>query len=135
MCAANMDGSEKLPLLVIGKSKKPRCFKNVKSLPVTYESNGKAWMTSVLFEKWITDLDQKFANEGRKVLMFLDNCSAHPKAVQEKLKAIELKFFPPNTTSVLQPMDLGIIKNLKHYYRRTLVKQRLIEMENESVRH
>ncbi|XP_021706417.1 tigger transposable element-derived protein 4-like [Aedes aegypti] len=29
MCATNMDGSEKLPLFVIGKSQKPRCFKDI----------------------------------------------------------------------------------------------------------
>jgi hypothetical protein len=28
---ANMDGSWKMPLLIIGKSEKPRCFKHVKS--------------------------------------------------------------------------------------------------------
>src|SRR5699024_11532775 len=41
----NMTGSIKKKLLVIGKSKKPRCFRNVKRLPVIYESNKKAWMT------------------------------------------------------------------------------------------
>lgn len=45
---ANTDGSEKLPLLVIGKSAKPRCFKNAK-VPVNYTANKKAWMTSKLF--------------------------------------------------------------------------------------
>ncbi|XP_052564774.1 tigger transposable element-derived protein 4-like [Culex pipiens pallens] len=116
LCATNMDGSDKLPLLVIGKSKKPRCFKNVKSLPVIYESNSKAWMTSLIFEKWLNDLDRKFGEENRKVLMFVDNCTAHPKRLQDKLININLQFFPPNATSVLQPLDLGIIKNLKHYY-------------------
>lgn len=133
MCAANMDGSEKLPLLVIGKSKNPRCFKNVKSLPVLYESNTKAWMTSLIFEKWLIDLDKKFEMENRQVLMFVDNCTAHPKAVQEKLKFIKLHFFPPNATSVLQPLDLGIIKALKHHYRYSLVKQRIDEMEQRKV--
>ncbi|XP_022086316.1 tigger transposable element-derived protein 4-like [Acanthaster planci] len=33
MVCANMDDSEKMPLLVIGKSKKPRCFAKVKSVP------------------------------------------------------------------------------------------------------
>lgn len=36
---ANIDGSEKLLILVFGKSKKPRCFQNMKSLPSGYESN------------------------------------------------------------------------------------------------
>ncbi|GBL99789.1 Tigger transposable element-derived protein 4 [Araneus ventricosus] len=35
---ANMSGNEKLKPLVIGKSKRPGCFKNVKSLPVEYEA-------------------------------------------------------------------------------------------------
>ena len=35
MIAANMDGSEKLPLLAIGKSAKPCCFKNVRLLQLS----------------------------------------------------------------------------------------------------
>lgn len=42
-----MDGSEKLPLFVIGKSLKPRCFKNA-TIPVDYTANSKAWMTGKL---------------------------------------------------------------------------------------
>ena len=41
LVGSNSDGSEKLPLLIIGKSKNPRCFKNVKSLPVEYTSSKK----------------------------------------------------------------------------------------------
>lgn len=39
MVGANADGSEKLPLLAIGKYANPRCFKNVKELPVDYVNN------------------------------------------------------------------------------------------------
>jgi hypothetical protein len=42
LLGANADGSDKLPVLVIGKSKNPRCFKNVKQLPVQYTANAKA---------------------------------------------------------------------------------------------
>jgi hypothetical protein len=41
LVGANMQGSDKLPLLVIGKSAKPRAFNNVK-VPVTYLANKKA---------------------------------------------------------------------------------------------
>lgn len=52
MLAANMSGTEKLKPLVIGKSAKPRGFKNIKDtakLPVTWKSNKKAWMNSLFF--------------------------------------------------------------------------------------
>lgn len=55
-----LDESEKLPLLMIGKSANPRCFKNVKSKPVEYVKSAKAWMTSGLFQKWLLNLDKKF---------------------------------------------------------------------------
>lgn len=53
LVAANMTGSVKKKLLVIGKSRTPRCSKNIKhmkNLPVDYDSIKKAWMTSVIWE-------------------------------------------------------------------------------------
>jgi len=41
MVCANMSGTEKIPILIIGKSANPRCFKNVKTLPTQYTSNKK----------------------------------------------------------------------------------------------
>ncbi|GFO36892.1 tigger transposable element-derived protein [Plakobranchus ocellatus] len=63
-----------------------------------------------------------------KVLLTLDNCTAHPKVTN--LKAVELLFLPPNTTSKSQPCDMGIINNVKCHYRGTLLK-RLIDYINE----
>lgn len=42
---ANMDGTEKLPLLTIGKSATLRCFKTIKSKPIEYKANKKALIT------------------------------------------------------------------------------------------
>lgn len=75
--AANMTGTEKLPLFAIGKSRNRRCFKNVRSLLSDYAANKKAWVTGELFAQWLTRLDKKFDRCGRKVLLFVDNCSAH----------------------------------------------------------
>ena len=111
---------EKLPLLVIGKSKKPRCFKGVQNLPCEYRSQSKSWMTGDLFIEWLSTLDRKFVSDARKVLMMVDNCPAHPDV--PNLKAITLTFLPPNTTSKLQPMDQGVIRSLKAYYRKDLVR-------------
>ena len=77
MVAANMDGSEKLPLLVVGKSKSPRCFRGI-SLPVAYNNSKNAWMTSAIFQTWLIDLNKRM-KKGRRILLIVDNCSAHPK--------------------------------------------------------
>jgi len=55
--------------------------------------------------------------------MLADNCAAH--AVDVQLTNVKLAFLPPNTTSLAQPMDQGIIANFKKQYR-SLVLQRLV---------
>ena len=62
MVCASMAGEQ----VVIGKYKKPGCFKNIRSLPVMYKANTRAWMVSELFTEWLIDLDKKFYREGRK---------------------------------------------------------------------
>ena len=59
-------------------------------------------MDSMLFEEWVRELDNQFEKENQKVALIIDNCTAHPEI--GGLKAIDLFFLPPNTTSVLQPM-------------------------------
>lgn len=130
MVASNMTGSEKIKLLVIGKSKNPRCFKGVKSLETGYDFNKKSWMTGEIYEKWLVQLDKDFLRQKRQVVLFVDNCPAHPRNVQQKLKAIKLVYFPPNMTSRLQPMDQGIIKNLKIHYRKRILTKILNAVEN-----
>ncbi|XP_071044155.1 tigger transposable element-derived protein 4-like [Parasteatoda tepidariorum] len=111
LLGANMNGNEKLKPLVIGKSKRPRCFKNVKSLPVEYEANSNAWMTTMIWERHIRKLDSQFSRQKRKVSIIVDNCTAHSQP--ESLKAIEIVFLPPNVTALLQPLHQGIIRDFK----------------------
>ena len=73
-------------------------------------------MTSDFFKTWLQDFDREMLVKGRKVLMLVDNCPAHP--VIQGLRAVELLFLPPNCTSVLQPMDQGIIRLFKFFYRK-----------------
>ncbi|XP_036340613.1 tigger transposable element-derived protein 4-like [Rhagoletis pomonella] len=101
-------------------------------LEVDYENNSKSWMTSELYEKWLLKLDKKFAAQKRKILLFIDNCPAHPKSAQSKLTNIKTVYFPPNMTSSLQPMDQGIIQNLKHHYRKRILKKVLCYSEKEA---
>lgn len=52
----NSTGSVKLEPLIIGHSKRPRCFKkkDPKDLGFLYYWNKKAWMTGSLFSKWVS---------------------------------------------------------------------------------
>ena len=129
LLGANMDGTDCLTPLVIGKSANPRCFKNVKTLPVTYRNNNKAWMTGYLWTEWIRSLDNKMASRKRKIVLFVDNCPAHP--VVSNLKAIVVHYLPPNTTAVLQPMDQGIIQCFKSWYRKLLLERMVDCIDNE----
>jgi hypothetical protein len=57
--------------------------------------------------------------QTRAVNLSLLNCPAHPHV--KGLKSVKLVFLPPNTTSVTQPMDQGVIRNLKLHYRKLVV--------------
>ena len=125
LLGSNMDGSEKLDLMIIGKSKNPRCFKNIKNLPVIYKNNSTSWMTNKLFEEYLKIFNQKMKKEKRQILMFIDKCPAHHFV---EFSNIKMKFLPENTTSILQPMDQGVIKCFKSYYRKRIVKKLIADL-------
>ena len=106
-CEASVTG-EKLPLLVIGKSKNLRCFKNVKTLPFQYKAHPKIWMDTEIFTDWIKHLDWKLLAQNRKVAFIIDNCPVHPDV--PGLMGIYLLFLPPEL------MGQGVIRSLKAKY-------------------
>lgn len=135
MTCANAAGTHRLPLLLIGKSKKPRCFKNIKNLPVTYTAQKSAWMDSKLFLDWFENdfikNVKKWRNDNHKtgkVLLLLDNAPSHPSA--EVLNSIDpdfqVMYFPPNVTSLIQPMDQGVIEKFKRMYRKQMLRRLLL---------
>ncbi|KAE8955357.1 hypothetical protein PR001_g32140, partial [Phytophthora rubi] len=65
--ATNADGSDKLPLLFIGKSQNPRAFKGhdvSAELGVVYTNSQKAWMNSTIFLRWLHALDLRMRREN-----------------------------------------------------------------------
>eukprot|EP00745_Piridium_sociabile_P024941 TRINITY_DN39506_c0_g1_i2.p1 TRINITY_DN39506_c0_g1~~TRINITY_DN39506_c0_g1_i2.p1 ORF type:complete len:297 (-),score=64.17 TRINITY_DN39506_c0_g1_i2:69-959(-) len=66
--------------------------------------------------------------EKRSVLLILDNCTAHEK-FQPQLKATELLFLPPNSTSKTQPLDQGIVRNVKLHYRNAHLMQLVAHLD------
>ena len=53
--------------------------------------------------------------QQQKIALLLGNCSAHGDV--EELKCIEVVKLPPNTASLIQPCDMGIVRTLKAYCR------------------
>ncbi|KAH9071741.1 hypothetical protein Ae201684P_022188 [Aphanomyces euteiches] len=117
--AANCSGSDKLPLLFIGKAARPRCFgnKSAEQLCFIYRFNRKAWMTITIFSEWISKFNAMMATMGRSVLLVLDNASSH-KIEEVELTHVRVLMLPPNATSALQPMDAGVIAAFKRYFKR-----------------
>jgi hypothetical protein len=121
----NKTGTDKLKPVFIGKSANPRCLKNVNKtqLPVVYEYNRKAWMNQTIFTMIMTRLQRKAACQNRKFLIILDNATCHKLDYNAlNFTNLEIIFLPPNSTSKSQPLDKGIIQNVKVFYRRKLVQ-------------
>jgi hypothetical protein len=76
--------------------------------------------------KW----NNEFRRKNRKIVLLADNCPAHPHI--QDLSNIKLVFLPPNATSVLQPMNMGIIKSIKGYCKRFFVLQ-LIDLRERGL--
>ena len=72
---------------------------------------------------WLQGVDQTISADGRKVALLVDNCPAYPHI--DGLKSVILVYLPPNTTSKTHPMDQGVIRTLKAYYRTQLVQRAL----------
>lgn len=119
--ATNATGSDRLPLWLIGTAKTPRALRGVNFLAIgcTWRWNKKAWMRSGIMKEWLY-LFYKHIGKQRRVLLLLDNFSAHLCALEDAPPPpnIRVLFFPANAMSIYQPLDQGIIQNLKHHYRR-----------------
>ena len=127
---ANAAGGKEKPI-VIWKSNNPRCFRGMdkSSLPVTYFSQSKAWMTADIFNTILTSWNRKLRAKGRSILLLVDNAGCHPRDAQNKFSNIKLVYLPPNTTSEVQPLDLGIIQNTKVHYRKYFLRYVLSKIE------
>lgn len=136
MVCANATGSHRLPLLVIGKSKKPRAFKNIhlNALPVNYYAQKNAWMDQTIFSEWfhkmfVPEVKTHLAEKQlpQEALLLMDNAPTHPPS--DALKSDDGKiiclFLPANTTPLIQPMDQGIIENMKRRYRKNFIESLL----------
>ena len=143
---SNASGSIKLPLLFIGKSARPRCFRglNMAALSVIYKNQKNAWVDSHIFSEWfhnnfVTTIQARLKEmkQTPKALLLLDNCSAHPDESEliSQDGLVKAVFLPPNVTSLIQPMDQGVLEALKRRYRKFLLRDLLLSDDVDIIEH
>ena len=82
-------------------------------------------MTGDIMNDVLKTINCQLKIQQRKVLLFVDNVSSHDPDLKDKFSNIKVIFLPVNTTSRLQPLDAGIIKNFKVHYRTHLLQHTL----------
>ena len=138
LLCANASGDCKIKPLLVYHSDNPRVFKRnniIKTkLPVMWRANTKSWVTRQFFTEWIHEV---FAPQVKayliekklplKCLLVMDNAPAHPPGLEDDLtdeySFIKVKFLPPNTTPLIQPMDQQVIANFKKLYTKALFRK------------
>ena len=136
---SNASGDFMTKPLFIHRSLNPRALKSLykTKLPVHWRSNKKAWITASLFKDWflncfVSEVEKYMLrkNLNFKVLLLLDNATGHPRELSHP--NVKVVFLPPNTTSLIQPLDQGVISTFKAYYIRRTFKKKLDEMDSDS---
>lgn len=141
LCCANGTGSHKIKLGIIGKAKKPRCFKGkeMHNLPVNYFHQKGAWMDRTIFQTWfhncfVPQVRENLMLKGlpARAVLLLDNAPSHPneRVLRSDDGMIFVKYLPPNVTALIQPMDQGVIAAMKKIYRGSLLQKLIDEGSN-----
>ncbi|XP_039623765.1 tigger transposable element-derived protein 1-like [Polypterus senegalus] len=145
---ANTSGDCKIKPLLVYHSENPRVFKRgkvqKKQLNVMWRGNSNAWVTRQFFIEWVNEVFgpsvKKYLHKNKlplKVLLVLDNAPAHPPELEddllEEFQFIKVKFLPPSTTPLLQPMDQQVISNFKKLYTKALFQRCFEVTENTSL--
>ncbi|KAJ8893842.1 hypothetical protein PR048_006443 [Dryococelus australis] len=107
------------------ETKKAQCFNNVKTFPCKYTNNKRTWMTPAIFEGYVWALYAKMGSNNKDIAVHGPLPSS---AVILNLINIKFEFFPPNSTPALQTNGSGVIKILKHQFRKHLLP-RLINVK------
>ena len=119
----NATGTCKISPTVIGTAKRPRCFvRNPPELP--YFNQTSAWNDKETFQKWWHQIFLKEVREWTTspVALLMDGFSGHDRECSDPLGQVKLFCFPPNITSVFQPLDQGIIAAVKTRYKSRLLE-------------
>ena len=115
-----------------GQYQRPRTLTGVLHLPLHYTAQSNFWNDRKIFRHWflytfVPLVKEHFRNigmpEDSKFILLLDNCTAHSREFDLPPGNISVLYLPPNVTPLVQPMDQGVIQNMKLYYRRVFLRK------------
>ncbi|XP_051786742.1 jerky protein homolog-like isoform X4 [Erpetoichthys calabaricus] len=133
LACSNASGLHKLRLTLVGKTIKPRCFRNidVTALPIRYVYENNGWMTCELFKDWffsefVPSVKDHLLDTGLppKAVLVLDFAPCHPNGTY--LQTDDSNFsclFLPVDSMHQHPMAQGIIANFKMHFRLLLLQK------------
>ena len=78
-------------------------------------------MTGIILHDVLGKLNCCLKKTKRSILLLMDNAGCHPEDFKGKFSKTKVVFLPANTDSMLLPLDFGIIKKFKVYYRKLLL--------------
>lgn len=110
----NATGSCKVDPLIVGTASNPHCFRDG-VCPIPYLSQKNAWVDSTVYKNWWEKVFLPSVREftDEPVALIMDNFSGHDINCSDETGQVTTFFFPPNSTSIHQPLDQGIISTVK----------------------
>lgn len=150
LLTVNVSGTHKMRPVVVHKAAKPHCYRHLRDMNdsgVYWYKSSNGWMTSKIMADWL--LDHAIPDAKRhcrdlgipfKMLLIMDNAPCHPSHLQDLDPDCLVIFLPPNTTSLVQPLDQEVIATLKGIYQthlydylheKTDSNEEIVAMEND----
>ena len=79
-------------------------------------------MSGEILEDILTMLNRCLIKSNQNINLLMDNAGCPPEELISKFSNIKIIFLPANTTSALQPLDLGVIQTFKMYYHKRFLR-------------
>ena len=89
-------------------------------MAVDWYASKNALMTGEIHHQIMSKFNNQMRMAGRHVLYVCDNASSHKIREYSHIKFLML---PPNATSIMQPLDQGIILSTKRWYKKKIGRE------------